>query len=128
MLKAVTDFMVAWAEWLIGLVPFALVAFLLWIRLQAAGAPPQLATRTIFCLFVWVGFVILGLAIASSGWRTGNAWLLAAGALITVASFLILRQRLQRLWRDFPLLLTENEEKEGEEHEAGDGEIRKTRL
>ena len=128
MLEAVMRFMLTWTEWLIGLIPFALVAFLLWMRLQAAGAPPKVAARTIFGLFVWVGFVILGLAIAASGWRRENLWLLAAGVLTSVAGFLILKRKLQRLWKDFPLLLTENEEKEGEEHEAGDGEIRKTRL
>ncbi|MEZ8217063.1 hypothetical protein B0813_000600 [Candidatus Fervidibacteria bacterium JGI MDM2 SSWTFF-3-K9] len=111
MLKAVTDFMVAWAEWLIGLIPFVLVAFLLWIRLQAAGASPQLAARTILGLFVWVGFVISGIALTSSGWRTGNAWSLVAGALITVAGLLILRQRLQRLWEKFPLPVNEGEGK-----------------
>jgi len=121
MLKAVTEFMVAWAEWLIGLVPFALVALLLWIRLKAAGALPKVAARTIFGLFVWVGLVILGLAIASSGWRTGNAWSLVAGALITVAGLLILRQRLQRLWEKFPLPVNGGEEKRDEARGADEG-------
>jgi hypothetical protein len=113
MLEAVMKFMVAWTEWPIGLVPFALIALLLWMRLQAAGAPPQLAARIIFGLFVWVGFVVLGLAMAALGWKGGNAWLLTAGMFIAVTSFLILRQRLQRLWEDFPLPVSENEEKRG---------------
>jgi hypothetical protein len=79
MLKAVTEFMMAWAEWLIGLIPFALIALLLWIRLQAAGASPHLAVRIILGLFAWVGLAILGLVMASVGWRTGKAWSLAAG-------------------------------------------------
>ncbi len=122
MLKAVTEFMLDWAEWLIGLVPFALVALLLWIRLQAAGAPPQLAARTIFGLFVWVGLVILGIAVASSGWRAGNSWSLVSGALVTVASLMILRQRLQRLWKEFPLLPTENEDNQDKGHNACNNE------
>jgi len=109
----------AWADWLIGLVPFALIALLLWIRLQAAGASPHLAVRIILELFAWVGFTILGLVMASFGWRTGNAWSLAAGALITVACLLILRRRLQRLWEEFPLLPTDSDENRDGEHETG---------
>jgi sugar phosphate permease len=119
MLKAVTEFMMAWAEWLIGLIPFALIALLLWIRLQAAGASPHLAVGIILGLFAWVGLAILGLVKASVGWRTGNAWSLAAGALITVACLLILRRRLQRLWEEFPLLPTNGDESRDGEHETG---------
>jgi hypothetical protein len=119
MLKAVTEFMMAWAEWLIGLIPFALIALLLWIRLQAAGASSHLAVRIILGLFAWVGLAILGLVMASIGWRTGKAWSLAAGALITVACLLILRRRLQRLWEEFPLLPTDSDENRDGEHEAG---------
>jgi hypothetical protein len=127
MLEVVTEFMLAWAEWLIGLIPFALVSLLLWIRLQAAGASPYLAVRIIFGLFAWVGFSILGLVVASSGWRAGNAWLLSAGALIAVACLLILRRRLQRLWEEFPLLPTESGENQGKENGAGDSEVEETK-
>jgi len=121
MLKTVMRFMLTWTEWLIGLIPFALVALLLWLRLQAAGAQPHLAARTIFGLFVWVGFVILGLAVISFGWRTGNVWSSVAGALIAVASSLILRQRLQRLWEKFPLPLNGSEGKRDEVHGTDEG-------
>lgn len=126
MLKAVTEFMMAWADWLIGLIPFALIALLLWIRLQAAGASPHLAVRIILGLFAWVGLAILGLVMASVGWRTEKAWSLAAGALITVACLLILRRRLQRLWEEFPLLPTDSDENRDGEH-GGDGKTGRTR-
>jgi len=119
MLKAVMRFMLTWTEWLIGLIPFALIALLLWIRLQAAGASPHLAVRIILGLFAWVGLAILGLVMASIGWRTGNAWLLSTGALIAVACLLILRRRLQRLWEEFPLLPIDSDENQDRKHEAG---------
>jgi len=119
MLKAVTEFMMAWAELAHRVNPF---------RPHCAPALDKASgCRGITTFggedYPWV--VRLGRA-RNFGTRDGirrvanrKAWSLAAGALITVACLLILRRRLQRLWEEFPLLPTDSDENRDGEHETG---------
>ena len=102
--------MSTWADLLIGLLPFVLIAFLLWIRLRAAGVSPKVAAKFLSKVFVLVSIAIMGLAGIVKGWREGILWLLMLSGIATVVSILALRLSLQRMWAEFPLTANESEE------------------
>ncbi len=95
--------MLSWADLLVGLLPLALTAFLIWLRVRAAGASTEVAVKFIATVFVLVAATIFGLGCVAKGWREGSLGLMVAGVVVTVASVFALRKSLQRMWEKFPL-------------------------
>ncbi|MFN3420253.1 MAG: hypothetical protein ACK40X_00830 [Armatimonadota bacterium] len=95
--------MIGWSELLIGLMPFTLVALLLWMRLSAAGVSNEVAVKFIVKVLALVAIAIIGFWLGVKGWREKNTWLLALGAIAAGASIFNLRWNLQRMWEKFPL-------------------------
>jgi len=95
--------MVTWTDLLIGLLPFALIAVLLWIRLTAAGASTKVAAMFMVKIFALVAVSISGLGGAVKGWREGNYRMLTLGAIVTIVGIIALRLNLKRMWEKFPL-------------------------
>lgn len=107
MLKCGEFAMISWSELLIGVMPFALVALLLWMRLSAAEVPNEVAVKFIVKVLALVVVTIAGIWFGAKGWREKNTWLLALGAIATSAGIFALRWNLQRMWEKFPLLPSE---------------------
>lgn len=100
--------MVTWLDLLVGLLPFTLIAMLLWMRLCAAGVSKKVAMKFIAEVFVLIAIAILGLICFAKGWHRKSSLLLIAGTIVTVASVFALRQSLQRMWEKTPLPSGEN--------------------
>lgn len=95
--------MISWSELLIGLMPFTLVALLLWMRLSATEVPNEVAVKFIAKILALVAIAIAGFWLGVKGWREKNSWLLASGAIGAGASIFALRWNLRRMWERFPL-------------------------
>ncbi|MEZ8222205.1 hypothetical protein GG496_002375 [Candidatus Fervidibacteria bacterium JGI MDM2 JNZ-1-D12] len=95
--------MITWLDLLIGLLPFALIALLLWMRLRAVGVSPEATLKFIAKVFALVVIAIVGLMCTARSWRAGNSWLMAVGTIVTVGSILLLRRNLRAIWENFPL-------------------------
>ncbi len=102
--------MISWSELIIGLMPFTLVALLLWMRLSATEVPNEVAVKFIVKILALVAIAIAGFWIGVKGWREKNTWLLVLGAIAAGASIFTLRWNLQRMWEEFPLLPNEREQ------------------
>lgn len=102
--------MISWSELLIGLMPFTLIALLLWMRLSASEVPNEVAVKFIVKILALVAIAIAGFWLGVKGWREKNTWLLVSGAITASASIFTLRWNLQRMWEEFPLLPNEREQ------------------
>lgn len=102
--------MITWLDLLIGLLPFAFVALLLWIRLRAVEVSTETALKFIAKVFASVVIAIVGFTCIAKGWRSGNSWLLSLGVTVTVVSVLILRRNLRGMWENFPLSSNEGDQ------------------
>lgn len=95
--------MITWSDMVIGLLPFAFIMLLLWMRLRATKVSAKVAVKFIAKVSALIAVSILGLGCVAKGWNGKNSWLIMAGATVTIASVLALRWSLQRIWEKFPL-------------------------
>lgn len=100
--------MITWLDLLIGLLPFVLVALLLWIRLRATGLSTKTAAEFIVKVFALITISVFGLGCVVEGWRDKNSLLLMVGVTLAIAGIFTLRWNLRRMWEKFPLPLNGN--------------------